>query len=53
MFFEFILLLIINHLLRLRTGWLNIEDWKLDEDWVSRWMKMGQLLGGDEVVDGC
>ena len=30
-FFEFPLLLIINHL-RLRTGWLKIEDWKMDED---------------------
>ena len=26
-FFKFLLLLIINHLLRLRTGWLKIEDW--------------------------
>ena len=34
-FFKFLLLLIINHLLRLRTGWLKIEDW----------MKMGQLFG--------
>ena len=31
-FFEFPLLLIINDLLRLRTGWLKIEDWKMDED---------------------
>ena len=30
-FFEFPLLLIINHL-RLRIGWLKIEDWKMDED---------------------
>ena len=44
-FFEFPLLLIIN-LLRLKTGWLKVEDWKMDED--------GQLLGGDEVVkNGC
>ena len=41
-FFEVPLLLIINLLLRLRTGWLKVEDWKMDED--------GQLLGGDEVV---
>ena len=32
MFFECPLLLIINHLLRLGTGWLKIEDWKMDED---------------------
>ena len=32
MFFEFLLLLIINHLLRLRTGWLKIEDLKMDGD---------------------
>ena len=45
-FFEFPLLLNINLLLRLRTGWLKVEDWKMDED--------GQLLGGDEVVkNGC
>ena len=31
-FFEFPLLLVINHLLRLRIGWLKIEDWKMDED---------------------
>ena len=31
-FFEFPLLLIINLLLRLRIGWLKIEDWKMDED---------------------
>ena len=43
-FFKFLLLLNINHFLRLRTGWLKIEDW----------MKMGQLLGGGEVVkNGC
>ena len=30
-FFEFSLLLIIDHL-RLRIGWLTIEDWKIDED---------------------
>ena len=32
MIFEFRLLLIINHLLRRRTGWLKIEDWEMDED---------------------
>ena len=31
-FFEFPLLLINNHLLWLRTGWLKIEEWKMDED---------------------
>ena len=30
-FFEFSLLLIIDHL-RLRIGWLTIEDWEIDED---------------------
>ena len=31
-FFEFLLLLIIIHLLGRKTGWLKIEDWKMDED---------------------
>ena len=28
---SFLLLLVIDHL-RLRIGWLTIEDWKMDED---------------------
>ena len=44
MFFEFLLLLIITHLLRLKTGWLKIEDWKRDE--------MGQQMDEDGSADG-
>ena len=50
-FFEFPLLLIINHVLRLRTGWLKIEDWKMDEDGSAvgrRWSCEERVLSCDE-----
>ena len=45
-FFEFLILLIIIHLLRLRTEWLKIEDWKMDEDGSA----VGWVLSCDEQL---